>query len=347
MEISIQKSNQLKSIAILMMLCLHLFNRPFQGVFVPVLFIGNQPLSYYISLFCDACVPIFAFVSGYGLFYKFKEAKTEYWKGNKTRIRNLYINYWIILFLFVLLLGSVLGKVDYIGDISTFFMNFTALNTSYNGAWWFMTIYLLFVITSSFWFQLLLKWNPIFYLILLLVLYILGFYFRIYSGSMSTSIFIKWLHVQSALYFCTLFQFMLGAFTLHYRWHSKISIVVQMLPFKNYLLVLAIVALVILHGLVPNFFIAPFIGLVFILIYCQMDISSFFQKIIDFFTPHATNIWLIHMFFYLIYFPNLIYSPKYPVLIFFWLVLWCLAASYLVNSIQRVVMSCLNKKIRF
>jgi surface polysaccharide O-acyltransferase-like enzyme len=68
MEISIQKTNQLKSVAILMMLCLHLFNQDYHGLFQPLLFVGSQPLSYYVSLFCDACVPIFAFVSGYGLF---------------------------------------------------------------------------------------------------------------------------------------------------------------------------------------------------------------------------------------------------------------------------------------
>ena len=54
MPITLQKSNQLKSIAILMMLFLHLFNRDYTGLFQPLLFVGNQPLSYYISLFCDA-----------------------------------------------------------------------------------------------------------------------------------------------------------------------------------------------------------------------------------------------------------------------------------------------------
>ena len=73
MEITIQKSNQLKSIAILMMLGLHLFNREYTGLFQPLIFMGAQPLSYYLSLFCDACVPIFAFVSGYGLYFKFKQ----------------------------------------------------------------------------------------------------------------------------------------------------------------------------------------------------------------------------------------------------------------------------------
>ncbi len=74
-EISIKQSNQLKAIAILMMVFLHLFNRGYEGLFEPVIFIGTRPLSFYISLFCDACVPIFAFVSGYGLYYKFNYVK--------------------------------------------------------------------------------------------------------------------------------------------------------------------------------------------------------------------------------------------------------------------------------
>lgn len=97
MPITIQKSNQLKSIAILMMLFLHLFNRDYTGLFQPLLFVGNQPLSYYISLFCDACVPIFAFVSGYGLYYKFKAADRSYRNENILRLKKLYMNYWIIL----------------------------------------------------------------------------------------------------------------------------------------------------------------------------------------------------------------------------------------------------------
>ena len=90
MQISIQKSNQLKSIAILMMLCLHLFNTDYKGLFQPLIFIGDQPLSYYISLFSDACVPIFAFVSGYGLYYSYVNKKDLYakkmWKGQKNFI---------------------------------------------------------------------------------------------------------------------------------------------------------------------------------------------------------------------------------------------------------------------
>lgn len=68
--ISIDKSHELKSIAALMMLCLHLFNNlNYDNLFTPLIFIRSKPLIYYTSLFCDACIPIFAFTTGYALYY--------------------------------------------------------------------------------------------------------------------------------------------------------------------------------------------------------------------------------------------------------------------------------------
>lgn len=160
MPITLQKSNQLKSIAILMMLCLHLFNRDYNGLFRPLVFIGEQPLSYYISLFADACVPIFAFVSGYGLYFKYIQNQRSYAKANSTRLKKLYINYWIILVVFAVVLGAILNKPGYPGSFVKFLLNLTAVNPTYNGAWWFLTIYILFVLSSVFWFRLLEQLNP-------------------------------------------------------------------------------------------------------------------------------------------------------------------------------------------
>lgn len=56
------QSNELKSIAVLMMLCLHLFNTlDYAQLFEPIIFIGEYPLIYYISLFCDACIHMFIY----------------------------------------------------------------------------------------------------------------------------------------------------------------------------------------------------------------------------------------------------------------------------------------------
>lgn len=337
-SISLQKSNQLKSIAILMMLFLHLFNRDYSGLFEPLIFMGQNPLSYYISLFCDACVPIFAFVSGYGLYYKYSQNHSTFKKDNVNRLKKLYINYWIIIILFVVLLGYLLTEPGYPGSLTKFILNLSGLDPSYNGAWWFFTTYVFFVLTSSFWFGLLDRINPWIYLFAFFIIYLIAFYFRIYQSSISDNSFLNYLHKQSALYFCTLFQFMLGAFFLKYNWNKQFQ---SFLPPRinfNVLGIFGIIALIIIHGFIPNFIIAPFTALGFIFIFINLDIPAFINKCLDFFAKHATNLWLIHMFFYMIYFPEFIYKFKYPIFIFSALVIMCVMSSYMVNSINKMIL---------
>ena len=337
MIISVQKTNQLKSIAILMMLCLHLFNRDYNGVFQPLVFIGSQPLSYYISLFCDACVPIFAFVSGYGLYYSYCKDSNAFLTKNIKRSKKLYIRYWVVLLVFAVLLGWILNKDGYPGDWQKFLLSFTGISPKYNGAWWYFTIYIAFIFTAAFWFKLLDVINPYLYLSLLVLVYVIAFYFRVYHTPIFENSIIVWLHTQSALYFCTLLQFMLGAFALKYDWYREVFVFFRRLRFRNLLAILGIVLLIILHSLVPNFIVAPFTALAFIFLFLQIDLSKIFNIGLDFFTPHSTNLWLIHMFFYMIYFEAIIYAPQYPILIFTWLVLCCVFASFIINLIIKKI----------
>lgn len=334
-SISITQSKHLQAIAILMMLCLHLFNRDYHGLFEPLLFIGNQPLSYYISLFSDACVPIFAFVSGYGLYFKYANKPESYTVDNRHRLKKLYLNYWVILILFVLILGTILGKEGYPGSWQKFAIAFTGLQPTYNGAWWFFTTYVFFVLTSKLWFKLMELVNPYIYIFLLLSLYVIGFYFRIYKSSTSENFIVNYTHTQLALYFCTLFQFMLGAFALKYKWNEKISAINQSI-INNWTLGIGMVLLVIFHAFFTNFIIAPFTALGFIFLFTQLKLPLFMHKTLDFLSPHSTNLWLIHMFFYLIYFSNFIYSFKYPILIYLVLVILCVLSSYVVNYLLQI-----------
>lgn len=139
---------------------------------------------------------------------------------------------------------------------------------------------------------------------------------------------------QFVLYFCTLFQFMLGAFFLKGNWNKHFQ---KFIPKKvnfNLLGVIGIALLIIIHGIIPNFIIAPFTGLGFIFIFVNMKIPDFINKILDYLHPHSTNLWLIHMFFYMIYFPDFVYGFNYVPLIFIVLVGMCLASSYIVNFIN-------------
>jgi hypothetical protein len=337
MPISLQKSNQLKAIAILMMLCLHLFNRDYHGLFIPLFFIGEQPLSFYISLFCDACVPIFAFVSGYGLYHKFLQDKTNYAKSNMLRLKKLYVNYWIVLILFAVILGWLLQKSGYPGSWSKFLLNFSGVDTSYNGAWWFFTVYVLFVLTSEFWFQLLERIYLPAYLLALFVLYLIAFYFRIYKPNVFENSILHWMHRQLALYFSTLFQFMLGAFALKCKWNTKITYMFSFVRHRNSLIFVLMLGLVVFHAVIPNLIIAPFTAIGFIFLFVQLRLNRAINRFLDYMSPHSTNLWLIHMFFYMIFFKSFVYGFQYPILIFVILVAMCVICSYVINFIQNKI----------
>ncbi len=332
--LSLNQSNQLKAIAILMMLCLHLFNKDYKGLFLPIIFINDKPLSYYLSLFSDACVPIFAFVSGYGLYYKFLKSKNTYEKDNYKRIKKLFINYWIILLLFPLLIGGLIGKEGYPGSSLKFILNFLALDNSYNGAWWFFTIYVLFVLTSRFWFTLLNRINIIIYLFLLLILYVVAFYFRVYKAHIFQNEILNWFQVQGSLYFCTLFQFMLGAFAIKYDWFYWVNhFINRYFKFNFWVGFILILGLICIHGALSNLFYAPFFALLFIFIFANLSYLSRINSILNFVVPHATNLWLIHLFFIQFFYRGL-YDLKYPIVIYLVLLTLCIISSFIINFIN-------------
>ena len=63
MKLTVQDSNVLKGIAILIMLWHHLFLRPEYNDIV----IHGHSIAQEIAIMCKVCVAIFVFVSGYGL----------------------------------------------------------------------------------------------------------------------------------------------------------------------------------------------------------------------------------------------------------------------------------------
>ncbi|HEY6143543.1 MAG TPA: acyltransferase family protein [Flavobacterium sp.] len=343
MEITLQKSNQLKAVAILMMLFLHLFNRDYKGLFEPLLFIGVKPFSYYISLFCDACVPIFCFVSGYGLYFNYLKNPILYDKANVVRIKRLYINYWIILFLFVVVLGLLVNREGYPGNFLKFFLNFTALTSSYNGAWWFLFTYVLLVASSAFLFYIVQHKTSFLIILFCFLLYLIAFYFRVYKPNLFNYSIINWFQDKLCRYGISLFPFILGAISLKLKWNSKITDLFTKLKYKNLISILGILFLILVHGLIPNFIISPFLAIPFIFLFVQMNLSESFNKLFDFMAPHATNMWLIHLFFYMVYFESFIYGVKYVLPIFLLLILCSILSSIVVNKINDLILS----KIKF
>lgn len=87
--------------------------------------VGDIPLVYYFALLGDSCVAIYYFCSDYGLFISYKNNKATYIKNNFIRIFKLYINYWITLFIFVVVIGFIMEKSNiYPSDFKTFILTY-------------------------------------------------------------------------------------------------------------------------------------------------------------------------------------------------------------------------------
>ena len=76
MDLTKNQIKMTKGVAILFMLLLHLFcTKTYEGLYIPLIFIGDTPLIYYLALFGDCCVAIYCFCSGYGLLISIKIIK--------------------------------------------------------------------------------------------------------------------------------------------------------------------------------------------------------------------------------------------------------------------------------
>lgn len=151
-----EETLQLKGIAILMMLFLHLFNTTanVEQCHTFINFWNGKPLVLALSRVAAFCVPIYIFLSGYGLAITYKKSRGIMHPWN--RIINLYINYWIVFLLFIPLACLIKPK-SYPGSLMEFIGNFVALDCNYNREWWFFLPYVLLVISSKYIFRFLHK----------------------------------------------------------------------------------------------------------------------------------------------------------------------------------------------
>ncbi|MGX2961376.1 acyltransferase family protein [Peribacillus sp. JNUCC 23] len=346
MEISKNDTRILKGVAILFMLLLHLFCRKeINGLYETFPTINGVPLIYYIGLFGDACVPIYCFASGYGLFMTHNVEQKSNVMKNFMRIFKLLINFWIVLLIFVTV-GFLVGKTEaFPGGLGEFFLNFFVLSNSYNGAWWFLQTYIILVLLAPLLVKLVRKYNSIMLLFLSGVIYLVSYVQRIkhvfdFGDNTALNMFIN----ACVLVGTSLLPFIVGSIFAKEKIYSKLYNKFHSLFYKNTFCLIGILMLVIIHSLYESMIIAPFTAIAFICFFNLIDKSRFIQKVFTFFGDHSTNIWLTHMFFYMSIFPKLTFLPKYPILIFAWLLILCLISSYVINSICKPIIRLVDRK---
>lgn len=361
MELTKKQIGITKGIAILFMIFLHLFCRKDITGYYNVFFkINNVPLIYYLALFGDSCVAIYCFCSGYGLLIGYRNDTKIYFRRNLVRLFKLYINYWIILIIFVLGIGAITGRsYEYPGNIKAFLLSFTAISPTYNGAWWFLTTYIILVLVSPFLNKIIIKYNSRLVLGVSLIFYFVSYIQRIKVVLIFHSAILNWGTNQIALFGTSQLPFIVGGIFAQKKIYSKVYCIFNKVKCKNILLNILVLLMIILHSFVETMFIAPFTGIAFICLFNLMDKPVLLNNIFHYLSKHSTNMWLTHMFFYLIFFKKLVFYPKYPVFIFIWIIILCLGTSYIINFMYYPIVRffdsrllnisnklCINEKVR-
>ncbi len=338
-----EETLQLKGIAILMMLFLHLFNTTanVEQCQTYIYFWNGKPLVLALSRVAAFCVPIYIFLSGYGLAITYKQNQRIMRSWN--RIFNLYINYWIVFLLFIPL-ACFIRPQNYPGNLTEFICNFIALDCSYNREWWFFLPYVLLVISSKHIFNILDKLDIKTTLTTVTVLCIL----YIITNTIGKSIFRTSQPLQVVAWYITLlFTFICGALFARYNifeyfqsYFSRYSS-----PKRNFLLICGLSTLCILRMMLGPSMLNPFFVIPFLICYVCMKHNKHISWMLRFWGRHSTNLWLVHTFFAYYLFHDFIYSFHYPILIYLVLLIISLGSSYVVRFIHHPIKSITNNLI--
>lgn len=333
-----------RGFAIICMVVLHLFCRAGADVFgTPLIWINSEtPLVYWFGFYAEICVSIYSICMGYAQYLLYTSGKTS-WKSTGKRILKLMMNYWIILIIFSLI-GLLYSQQNSIPGSFVAFLKSIVLLHSYNGAWWFLNSYLLFLLIPSIVKFFPVKKLPVFVGLALCLVVQIGWYFFNKVGFWPTVAEEKHIlaFVLKELYnLIIIFPAALaGAFLCKGDIVSKTyAIYHNLIPNKRVRkLVLGIiwVAVFVAMNLIHKAVFTLLFSIISFILFNIWEKSRISVKTWLFFGKHSTNIWLTHMFFYATLFVGLVQKAKYPLLILGFMLVLCIATSYCELFIEKL-----------
>lgn len=336
MELTKRDTQAAKGIAIIGMIMLHLFCRRENLPYTPILWIGDVPFIYYLGLFGDYCVPVYCFCSGYAHYLLCEKNAGQYRRGIPVRLLRFLLNYWIVLILFSVL-GVFFDDTGMIpGSTKAFLGNFCLYGLSYNGTWWFVLTYVFLLVLSPVIVRIVKRLSWVKMLALCFAVYLLAYVFRVKTVLNIPNPVLNWIVSQTALLGTSQFGYILGMI------FYKQNIIGKMRPFLRqrrpaYLAVVAILPMLAFagHCVVQSMIVAPFTALAVLLSIFAMERPKWFDGFLVFMGRHSKNIWLVHMFFYLVLFKDLVFCAKYPILIVSLMFVICIGVSKVIGAVYQ------------
>ncbi len=306
--ISKEQSTRLKGFAILIMLYLHLFNH-YEPQVSSLGTLFGQPLYQRLAYFCNICVGLYIFISGYGLYI------VRHKGGHLRRVGRLYRQYLLVFALFVPA-AHCINPARYGFRWTEFVGNLTGVSVTYNEEWWFLlpwsalallSPYLMRQIDRRPWWLVLAVTGSLHYTITACNILYADFMPFLYDH--------RWLMQLINIPFLS-FMFAVGALTAkhnvfgrfaHYtaRWGSK----------RQLYLCLLLLLLIAFRLCVTKTYLAPFIIVPFALIVTTLTYPRPVSRLLEALGRASTGMWLVHTFFCTYLFHDFIYAFRYPPLI--------------------------------
>lgn len=316
-----QESQELKGVAILLMLFLHLFIHENDAASCSNIFYFNGVSLVHLMTRMANPVPFFVMLSGYGLYAAWQRGDKHRW----SRLINLVLHYWLILLIFVEI-GAFFVPTKYPGTIWDVLENLTAFNTSYNSEHWFLFPYVLLAISAPWLFKLCDKYKISIVLGTSYVMYLLTCFLISRYGE--AYLYTHMIIYHPILYGSLLFNFLLGAIACKKNW-------LEILNSRNIqkwawliLILLCVVRCCLETGAFHNLYVFMFMW-----IWLQIVRPTWLKAFLIHMGKHSMNMWLIHSFFCYHIFHDWIYGFRYPLLIYGVLLLVSYLSSYVINLI--------------
>ena len=328
-----------KGLAILSMVVLHLFCRKGEDVFgTPLLWLDEDtPFVYIFGFLAEICVPLYSICSGYAHFILGSKGRLTM-RANIRRIIRFLLNYWIIVIVFSIV-GLIFKTPDIPVGFSKFIQNLFLLSTSYNGAWWYAATYVLLCLCSGIIYKLVRNVNWFLMVSIAIIQYGIMYICNSIGLIPRTGNFVVDFCIrQFNNFFGDVFLcYIIGMIFVKIDIFSRICCGEQRIwkdshkkLFFNLLLFLSLSAAI---YVLEKAILMPFYAAYIFVLFNSSRLSKNVKKCFLFLGKHSTNIWLIHMFFYLCMFPGMVFSVKYPLFILLYLLGICILISYAINFI--------------
>lgn len=332
-ELTRKETKMLQGFSVFAMVLLHLFcTYNYAGKYTPLLYFDGVPLCFYIAQLSDFCVFGFAFCSGYGHIANF--GSEGFYKSRLKGLLALLCDYWLILAVFSVI-SIMAGQSEFMpGSIGQLIRNALMLENSYNGAWWYMLTYTVLVVFSPLLMKAVNRRHPLVILSAGFAVYCVAYYIRF---RLTTD---NWLLRNFGPFGMTLFEYLIGAVCYKVRfvtWLRKCWARISKGLQWSIAVFLVLAMLYARTKIVASLFVAPVTGAVLMALFVLWDKPKCIEQMFNWGGKHSTNIWLTHMFFYMLPFKNLAYAAKYPVFIFAFMMAITTGISVLLQCIQKPV----------